>query len=227
METSLDRPSPVDRLSQRRQVVLLLSQVALAGCVDAIGWLLLGGLFVSFMSGNSTQLAVALAGGEWEWAIRVGGLLAAFALGVFSGAVMREYSRSGSHTLMFMLAALLLGLAAVLVRVFGLNTLHMLPLAFSMGLLNSARRMVVGAPVGGTFVTGAFVAATHGIVRWMLGRAGPGAIAPYAMSWLALVTGAMIGALLVLHLGGTTALMAPAFWAAALAVAHWFTARRA
>lgn len=34
----------------------------LAGYVDAIGFLRLGGLFVSFMSGNSTRLAVALVG---------------------------------------------------------------------------------------------------------------------------------------------------------------------
>ena len=34
----------------------------LAGFVDAIGFIKLGGFFVSFMSGNSTRLAVALAG---------------------------------------------------------------------------------------------------------------------------------------------------------------------
>ncbi len=34
---------------------------ALAGFVDAIGFIKLGGYFVSFMSGNSTRLAVALA----------------------------------------------------------------------------------------------------------------------------------------------------------------------
>ena len=37
---------------------------ALAGMVDAIGYLHLSGLFVSFMSGNSTHLAVSLGQGN-------------------------------------------------------------------------------------------------------------------------------------------------------------------
>jgi len=36
----------------------------LAGMVDAIGYLHLSGLFISFMSGNSTQLAAALGKGS-------------------------------------------------------------------------------------------------------------------------------------------------------------------
>ena len=36
---------------------------ALAGYVDGIGFLHLGGLFVSFMSGNSTRMGVSLAAG--------------------------------------------------------------------------------------------------------------------------------------------------------------------
>lgn len=38
---------------------------ALAGYVDAVGFMTLGGFFVSFMSGNSTRLGVGLSSGEW------------------------------------------------------------------------------------------------------------------------------------------------------------------
>ena len=44
-----------------RRWFLAACLAALAGYVDAIGFLKLGGLFVSFMSGNSTRLAVGLA----------------------------------------------------------------------------------------------------------------------------------------------------------------------
>ncbi|MDM8353607.1 DUF1275 family protein, partial [Brevundimonas diminuta] len=37
----------------------------LAGYVDSLGFLHLGGVFVSFMSGNTTRLAVNLAEGRW------------------------------------------------------------------------------------------------------------------------------------------------------------------
>jgi len=48
---------------QRRVRVLAGGLSALAGFVDATGFIGLGGFFVSFMSGNTTRLAVGLAQG--------------------------------------------------------------------------------------------------------------------------------------------------------------------
>lgn len=223
----MDRPSPLDRLSHRVQITLLLGHVALAGCVDAIGWMLLGGVFVSFMSGNSTQLAVALAAGQMDVALRVGSVLLAFFGGVFVGALMRDGSKRNTQPALFAVAAVVLASSLVMVRLSGVTTLHMLPLAFAMGLLNNARRLVGGVAIGGTFVTGAFVSAADGLARWTLGLVHPRAVAPHALSWLALGVGALAGALLVLRAGDTVALAVPAVWAAALAVAHWLIARRA
>ncbi|MFX6760099.1 DUF1275 family protein, partial [Acinetobacter baumannii] len=44
-----------------RNILLACALSGLAGFVDGIGFLHLGGLFVSFMSGNSTHLGVSLA----------------------------------------------------------------------------------------------------------------------------------------------------------------------
>ena len=43
--------------------MLAIALAAQAGFIDALGFLKLGGLFVSFMSGNSTRLGVGLATG--------------------------------------------------------------------------------------------------------------------------------------------------------------------
>jgi hypothetical protein len=51
---------------------------ALAGLVDAIGYLHLSGLFISFISGNSTQLGAALGEGDLAEAAT---LIALFVLG--------------------------------------------------------------------------------------------------------------------------------------------------
>jgi uncharacterized membrane protein YoaK (UPF0700 family) len=48
----------------RRIRTLAAGLSALAGYVDAIGFIKLGGFFVSFMSGNSTRLGVGLAHGS-------------------------------------------------------------------------------------------------------------------------------------------------------------------
>ena len=46
---------------RRRAHILDFALAMLAGFVDVLGFLKLGGLLVSFMSGNSTRLAVGLA----------------------------------------------------------------------------------------------------------------------------------------------------------------------
>ena len=68
-------------LDSRRNVVLACALSALAGYVDGIGFLHLGGLFVSFMSGNSTRLGVSLAQGDWSNAAAALGLIALFVTG--------------------------------------------------------------------------------------------------------------------------------------------------
>ena len=63
-------------------VMLAATLSALAGYVDAVGFMTLGGFFVSFMSGNSTRLGVGLSLGEWEHAAIAFGLIALFVVGV-------------------------------------------------------------------------------------------------------------------------------------------------
>ena len=53
-----------DFVEAARGLVVATMLAALAGMVDVIGYLHLKGLFVSFMSGNSTQLAAALGRGD-------------------------------------------------------------------------------------------------------------------------------------------------------------------
>src|SRR6516162_2350884 len=73
---------------QARGLILAGFLAALAGMVDAIGYLRLGHLFVSFMSGNSTQLAVAIGRGNLTEAGVIAELIALFVLGAAAGQVL-------------------------------------------------------------------------------------------------------------------------------------------
>src|SRR5258708_8294606 len=75
-------------LDSRRNVLLACALSALAGYVDAIGFLHLGGLYVSFMSGNSTRMGVSLAEGQWSSAAESLGLIALFVLGAAPGSLI-------------------------------------------------------------------------------------------------------------------------------------------
>lgn len=72
-----------------RDVFLAMSLSALAGYIDALGFLSLGGLFVSFMSGNTTRLAAGVAegvlNGAWLHAALAVLIIVLFVLGVVAG----------------------------------------------------------------------------------------------------------------------------------------------
>ena len=53
------------RVSTRTQIGLGVLLTAVAGSVDAIGYLALGGFFASFMSGASISLGIAISESQW------------------------------------------------------------------------------------------------------------------------------------------------------------------
>ncbi|MDI1295587.1 MAG: DUF1275 family protein, partial [bacterium] len=115
---------------------LAIGLAALAGFVDALGFLKLGGLFVSFMSGNSTRMAVGLATGS-TIAITAAGLIAAFVGGVVAGALVGRMAGRWRKPAVLALVFTLLALAATL-ALSGLasHTLTLL-MAAAMGAVNN------------------------------------------------------------------------------------------
>src|SRR5436190_13188331 len=96
-----------------RGLVLAGLLAALAGIVDAIGYLHLGGLFLSFMSGNSTQLAVAFGQGDLGEAAAIGELIALFVLGAAGGQALADAVGRWHMTAVLTGVAILLVIAAL------------------------------------------------------------------------------------------------------------------
>ena len=59
--------------------------------MDAVGFMMTGGFFVSFMSGNSTRLAVGLTQNA-AYAVLALSLIVAFVVGVSVGAFVGRYN---------------------------------------------------------------------------------------------------------------------------------------
>src|ERR1700733_13050633 len=124
----------------RAEVALLLLAVgltALAGYVDAIGLLRLGNLFVSFMSGDSTQLAVAISQARWTKAGETGGIVLLFVLGAGLGRLLAGAAKSWGRPVVLAIEAVLLILAATLGAA---PRLAIVPLVMAMGMQNAAVR---------------------------------------------------------------------------------------
>lgn len=167
-----------------------------AGFVDAVGYAYLGGLFLSFMSGNSTRLGIQLADGQWEVVLVTLSVIASFVLGALLGTLVADAAQEwklvavlGSEVGLFALA---MGLTAA-----GIGKLSLLPVAVAMGMQNNVHQVIAGADIGKSFVTGALFGCGQALAHWLRGKERPSEALAYAGSWASFVAGACIGALLL------------------------------
>jgi len=177
---------------RHRDVALAAGLSTLAGYVDAVGFMTLGGFFVSFMSGNSTRLGVGLAMGEWNQAATAFGLIALFVVGVVFGATVARRFGEERRSAVLAAEAVLLLIGAGLCTA-GWREAGMVAVVLAMGVENAVfqRRGDVG--VGLTYMTGTLVrmgqriaTALHGGSRWDW--------VPFLLLWTGLAAGGAIGA---------------------------------
>lgn len=196
----------------RRKLAIALA--GLAGFVDAVGFLSANGYFVSFMSGNSTRLGVALSMATGATVVPAS-LIAMFVCGVTLGALiaLRAGGRRKPVVLGMVALLLLIGAAA---RSFGSETIMLGTLVLAMGAINNTFQRGGEVTVGLTYMTGALVRLGQSLALWMAGKAEPGWI-QWGLLWAGLLIGAVLGAYLQsgLPLG---CLWIAAAWAAAMAL---------
>ena len=180
-------------LDSRRNVALACALSSLAGYVDGIGFLHLGGLFVSFMSGNSTRLGVSLAQGHWWNAAEALGLIALFVTGAAAGSLIVLGRRAHGQSRVLLAEAALLAVAALCYGL-GQPSAAVAAMVLAMGLENAVFQIEGGAGLGLTYITGALVKVGQLIAAGLTGGA-RWAWLPNLLLWAALVTGAVCGAL--------------------------------
>lgn len=186
---------------------LAMTLAGVAGFVDAVGATLLGGLFVSFMSGNTTTAGLSLGHGEWARALHAGLPVPLYVLGAVCGTLLLGQAGHRARPLAFLMTALFLSL-------FGLFA-HASPeagwkqgavatalLVFPMGVMNAMLRSVGRASVGLTYITGSLSSFAETLAGFLAGQAGPGdrrKLRLYGGLWFSFFLGAALGGLTVLH----------------------------
>lgn len=184
---------------------LALGLAGLAGLVDATGFVVAGGYFTSFMSGNTTRMGVELVHSP-ALALAPLALIGAFLAGVTGGAMVgRRFAGRHKRVLLGLVALLLTAGAGFLAA--GLPVPFLGLSAMAMGLANNVFVRDGEVTVGVTYMTGALVRFGQGIAARLAG-APLESTRGYGFLWSALALGAAAG--------GALCLVAP-LWAADLA----------
>src|ERR1700723_2210516 len=179
-------------LKSRRNLALACALSAMAGYVDGVRFLHLGGLSAAFMSGNSTRLGVSLAQAHWSNAAEAIGLILLFVTGAACGSLIVLGRGANRQPWGLLTEALLLGLAAVCYA-FGLSNAAVAAMVLAMGLENAVFQIDVGAGLGLTYITGALVKVGQLLAAALTGGERWGWL-PNLLLWAALVAGAVCGA---------------------------------
>jgi uncharacterized membrane protein YoaK (UPF0700 family) len=180
-------------LNSGRDIALACALSALAGYADGIGYLHLGGLFVSFMSGNSTRLGVTLAEGHFAAAGQAFGLIALFVTGAACGSLIVLGRSRYSQCRVLLVEGVLLA-AAALFHGLGFDAVAIALIVLAMGLENAEFQVDGGGTLGLTYVTGALVKVGQLMAAALTGGA-RFAWVPNLLLWAALVAGSVAGAL--------------------------------
>lgn len=169
---------------------------AVAGFVDAVGFLELGGFFASFMSGASITLGISASGQEWGAFQHAAALVASFVAAAIIGSLLSEIRRSWGTPAVIALEAICLSGAIMMVLRGWPSSAAVFPAVAAMGIQNTALRPINGVRLGVTFMTGTLVSLSRAIGQSILGHAPPLGWVPHAMIWCAFIAGAAAGAFL-------------------------------
>ena len=182
----------------KRVQSLAVGLSVLAGFLDALGFIHLGGFFVSFMSGNSTRLGVGLVERAHNAAVAAG-LIGLFVIGVIIGSLGGRSALSHRRVSVLALVALMLAMAATL-NAFGHAIDAVVLMVVAMGAENATFESDGEVHIGLTYMTGTLVKFGQRIAEAVVGGR-RFAWASYLFLWLGLVLGAVAGALTYLRLG--------------------------
>jgi uncharacterized membrane protein YoaK (UPF0700 family) len=142
------------RAAARSEARLAALLATIAGFVDAYG-IIAYGVFVSFMSGNTTQTGYQTAQGEFGPASASALAILFFFIGTFAGALLTGPAGQAARRLVFAFVAATLAAVIGLTQVGFLSTGFAIAMvSFAMGVFNSALSRVGAQAVSLAFVTG-------------------------------------------------------------------------
>jgi len=208
------------RRDERIGLLIVMCLAALAGAVDASGLFLLKDLYVSFMSGNTTSMAAALAKADLPRVRLIAGILLTFVAGAAAGTALAVLT-GRRHVPVVILAA-----AAVLVVPVGAADWSIPAMTFATGMLNATIHEAGSVQVSITYVTGTLVKVGRGLGMMLCRQSQDWTWLRQAVPWVGLLAGAAPTTYAMIHIGHATLVALP-LTALLIGTGSWFALAQA
>lgn len=189
---------------RRGEHALAIYLSSIAGFVDTIGFMYLGGYFLSFMSGNTTRLTAAVNAGKWDVVLIAGTLMLTFLVGVAVGALISQLgqrhlppTRTREAILLFI--CLSTTTASLLVALH-IERPAVYLLSFAVGSMNSTFERNGEVSISLTYMTGTLVKMSQRFVGAFFGGTHADWLSYFAL-WASLACGALLGGMAYVELG--------------------------
>jgi uncharacterized membrane protein YoaK (UPF0700 family) len=184
----------------RRRAIFATLMTALAEFLDAVGYVQLQHLYVSFMSGNSTHFGVSIAQADWSDVLLAGVVIGSFVVGACLGTLICEVSNR-FEIFAVLNSEFLIFLGALALAASAYDHAALVLVALAMGAQNTVHQKVAGADVGKGFITGTLFAFGQSLALWLRRRTPISQAASNLLSWLAFIGGAAVGTLVLGAIG--------------------------
>lgn len=155
----MDKSIPAEHISLSTEQIKIQERLAIvialiAGYIDATG-LIKWKTYVSFMSGNTTQLGTAISAGQWAAIITSTTIIGFFVFGIYVGACLSLGKKLPIRNLSFIMVSGILILYTIADHYFNIGTIPSIAIiGFSMGFMNTIVTSVGNQRVNTDFVTG-------------------------------------------------------------------------
>lgn len=190
----------------KRRLSLALAFSVLSGYIDTLGLMVVGGAFLSFMSGNTTRLGVHLVHQEWamvwEYLLIIGG----FVIGAGIGHLIISLSKH--EALLWVLGFdCLCFMGALLLLVSPYADYAYLPFPLAMGFQNNVQLPIGDVIIGKSFMSGLLFALGVALSKVIQKKDSFKHVFWLTLSWCSFLGGAILGALVLYTLNSFYAVL--------------------
>ncbi|MCP2029838.1 uncharacterized membrane protein YoaK (UPF0700 family) [Flavobacterium sp. HSC-32F16] len=141
-----------DPIGMQEKLAIFLAFIA--GYLDAAGFLKWK-IYVSFISGNSTQLGIAFSSGKSDIIISSLSIIGCFVFGIYAGTCLSLWKESKMQSLPFYIVSGILIVYTITSHYYNINNGLSIPvIVFSTGVMNTIVTSVGNQKINTDFVTG-------------------------------------------------------------------------